>query len=55
MLGIGCPNILFPYVRETISDLVNRAGFPPVILSPINFEALYAQRQAADAGRAQAH
>ncbi len=55
VLGIGCPNILFPYVRETISDLVNRAGFPPVILSPINFEALYAQRQAADAGQAQAH
>ena len=37
------------------ADLVNRAGFPPVILSPINFEALYAQRQAADAGQAQAH
>lgn len=41
ILGIGCPNILFPYVRETISDLVTRAGFPPVILSPVNFEPMY--------------
>lgn len=55
VLGIGCPNILFPYVRETISDMVNRAGFPPVVLSPINFEVLYAQRQSADAGQAQTH
>lgn len=41
ILGIGCPNILFPYVRETISDLVNRAGFPPVVLTPVNFEPIY--------------
>lgn len=46
ILGVTCPNILFPYVRETVSDVVNRAGFPPVILTPINFEALYAQQQA---------
>jgi preprotein translocase subunit SecB len=45
ILGIACPNILFPYLREVVSDLVNRAGFPPVILAPINFEALYVQRQ----------
>jgi len=46
VLGIACPNILFPYVREVISDTVVRAGFPPVILSPVNFEAIYqAQRQ----------
>lgn len=45
ILGIACPNILFPYAREVVSDLVNRAGFPPVILAPINFEALYQQRQ----------
>lgn len=44
IMGVACPNILFPYVRETISDLVNRAGFPPVILAPVNFEALYQQR-----------
>jgi preprotein translocase subunit SecB len=41
LLGIGCPNILFPYAREAISDLVARAGFPPVILAPVNFEAIY--------------
>ena len=46
VLGIACPNILFPYVREVISDVVVRAGFPPVVLSPVNFEAIYqAQRQ----------
>ena len=45
VLGIACPNILFPYVREAISDVVVRGGFPPVILSPVNFEAIYqAQR-----------
>ena len=45
VLGIACPNILFPYVREVISDVVTRAGFPPVVLSPVNFEAIYqAQR-----------
>lgn len=41
ILNIVCPNIIFPYMRETISDIVTRAGFPPVILSPVNFEALY--------------
>jgi preprotein translocase subunit SecB len=44
ILAVACPNILFPYVRETISDAINRAGFPPVILAPVNFEALYQQR-----------
>ena len=46
ILGIACPNILFPYVRETISDAITRAGFAPVLLSPVNFEALYQQRLA---------
>jgi preprotein translocase subunit SecB len=47
VLGIACPNILFPYVREVVSDIVVRAGFPPVVLNPVNFEALYqAQRDA---------
>ena len=41
ILNIVCPNVIFPYMRETISDIVTRAGFPPVILSPVNFEALY--------------
>ena len=46
VLGIVCPNVLFPYARETVSDLVTRAGFPPVLLSPINFELLHQQRLA---------
>lgn len=46
ILGIVCPNVLFPYVRETISDTINRAGFPAVLLAPVNFEALYQQRAA---------
>ena len=45
ILGIACPNILYPYVREVISDVVSRAGFPPVILNPVNFEALYQHRK----------
>jgi preprotein translocase subunit SecB len=54
ILGVACPNILFPYARETVSSLVNRAGFPPVLLAPINFEALYMQQRAnqAEAGNA---
>ena len=43
VLGIACPNILFPYLREVVSDIVSRAGFNAVILSPVNFEALYYQ------------
>lgn len=46
ILGIACPNILFPYVREVISDATSRAGFPPVMLNPMNFEVLYQQQQA---------
>ena len=45
VLGIGCPNILFPYLREVVSDVVTRAGFPPVILNPVNFEAIYQQKK----------
>ncbi|MDE2343573.1 MAG: protein-export chaperone SecB [Betaproteobacteria bacterium] len=44
VLGVTCPGILFPYAREAVSDLVTRAGFPPVMLNPVNFEALYQQR-----------
>ncbi|MDR2015113.1 MAG: protein-export chaperone SecB [Azoarcus sp.] len=49
ILGIGCPNIIFPYARETISDAVTRAGFQPVLLTPVNFEALF-QQSRQDAG-----
>ncbi|HQZ44583.1 MAG TPA: protein-export chaperone SecB [Usitatibacteraceae bacterium] len=50
VLGIACPNILFPYLREVISDVVTRAGFPPVVLTPVNFEALYQAQKQAQAG-----
>ncbi len=59
LLAVTCPNILFPYAREAVSDLVVRAGFPPVLLNPINFEALYLQQkqqqQAAGAESASTH
>ena len=44
LLSIACPNILFPYAREAVSDAITRAGFQPVLLAPVNFEALYQQR-----------
>jgi preprotein translocase subunit SecB len=43
-LATACPNILYPYVRETVSAVVGHAGFPPVYLAPVNFEAIYMQR-----------
>ncbi len=43
ILGAQCMNILFPYAREVVSDLTNRGGFPPLLLNPVNFDALYAQ------------
>ncbi|SMC29771.1 preprotein translocase subunit SecB [Andreprevotia lacus DSM 23236] len=51
LLGIGVPSILFPYLRETISDLTTRAGFPPLLLQPINFEAIYLQQRAQQAAQ----
>jgi preprotein translocase subunit SecB len=45
VLGIACPTVVYPYLRETISDLVSRGGFPPVLLAPLSFEALYLQQQ----------
>ena len=45
LLGIGCPTILYPYVREAISDLVVRAGFPAVVLAPVSFEQIYMERR----------
>ena len=52
IMMIGCANILFPYAREAVSDAVARAGFQPVVLAPVNFEAMYAQnrQQAAQPG-----
>jgi preprotein translocase subunit SecB len=51
LLNIGCPTILFPYLRETISDLVTRGGFPPVLLAPVSFESLYVQRLQQQGGK----
>jgi preprotein translocase subunit SecB len=47
ILGIACPQIVYPYLRATVSDIVTRAGFPPVYLAEINFQAMYEQQQAA--------
>lgn len=44
LLGIGCPNIIYPYLRANLADAITRAGFPPVHLSEINFEVFYGQR-----------
>lgn len=46
LLGSYCPTILFPYVREAISDFTTRAGFPAMVLAPVNFDAIYAQKHA---------
>lgn len=45
MLGAYCPDTLYPFAREAVSDLVTKGGFPQLLLSPINFEAVYAQNQ----------
>lgn len=44
MLGAFCPNVLYPFAREAVADLVGKGGFPPVYLAPVNFDALYAQK-----------
>lgn len=53
IMGIACPQIVYPYLRSNVADLVNRAGFPPVHLSEINFQAMYEQQQAEAAGALQ--
>jgi len=45
LLGIACPTVIFPYLRETMSDLITRGGFPPLLLAPLSFEQLYLQQQ----------
>ena len=52
LLGIAAPNVLFPYARELVSDLVNRGSFPQFLLQPVNFEAIYAQQRQAKAQKA---
>jgi len=54
VLAVMCPNILFPYLREVVSDVSVRAGFAPVMLNPINFDVLYQQQKQQQAEAAQA-
>jgi preprotein translocase subunit SecB len=46
VMGIACPQIVYPYLRANVADLITRAGFPPVQLAEINFQAMYDQQQA---------
>jgi preprotein translocase subunit SecB len=48
VVGIACPQIIYPYLRSNIADVIQRAGFPPVHLAEINFQAMYEQQQQAD-------
>lgn len=50
IIGSYCPNLLFPYARQVISSMVLEGGFPPFLLQPINFDALYAEQQRRMAG-----
>ena len=47
VMGVACPQIIYPYLRGNVADIVQRAGFPPVHLAEINFQAMYEQQQAA--------
>lgn len=46
IIGIACPGIIYPYLRAIVSDVCTRAGFPPVLLSEVNFQAMYESQQA---------
>jgi preprotein translocase subunit SecB len=50
VLGIACPQIVYPYLRGNVADLIQRGGFPPVHLTEINFQAMYEQQQAQQTG-----
>ena len=54
LIGSFCPNTLYPFAREAISDLVSKGGFPPLLLQPLNFDAIYAQAVQERAARANA-
>jgi preprotein translocase subunit SecB len=51
IIGAFCPNVLFPYARQSVSDLILRGGFPPFLLPPVNFDALYQQTMAQQAAQ----
>ena len=50
VIGVACPQIIYPYLRASVADTITRAGFPPVHLAEINFQAMYEQQQAQAAG-----
>ncbi|MEO7152025.1 MAG: protein-export chaperone SecB, partial [Burkholderiaceae bacterium] len=52
IVGIACPGIVYPYLRAIVSDVCTRAGFPPVILAEVNFQAMYEAQQAQQAPQA---
>jgi preprotein translocase subunit SecB len=52
IVGIACPGIIYPYLRAIVSDVCTRAGFPPVLLAEVNFQAMYESQQAQNAGAA---
>lgn len=54
MQGSYCPNILFPYAREALSDIIGKGGFPQLLLAPVNFDALLAQHRGQQAAQAEA-
>ena len=51
LIGSFCPNTLYPFARETVADIVTKGGFPPLLLQPLNFDALYQQAQQERAAR----
>ena len=53
IVGIACPQIVYPYLRGNVADLVQRAGFPPVHLTEVNFQAIYQQQLAQQQGQTQ--
>lgn len=55
LFGSFCPNILFPYARESISAMIQKGGFPEFVLQPINFDALFMQSQQKQAAKSEAH
>ena len=54
LIGSFCPNTLYPFAREAISELVTKGGFPPLLLQPLNFDAIYAQAMQERAARGNA-
>jgi preprotein translocase subunit SecB len=54
ILAAYCPNMLFPFAREAVASLVQRTGFPPLLLQPLNFDALFVEHQTRQRGEAEA-